>query len=244
MSSQTALAIADLTIDSDIAAYPWIDRGVAPRGYLRGMAVMFGRVYCKMNANRDAASEMSMANSGDGAVDALAWYAAEFNNLGMDNSTAGGDVLRHLFVLLTGLGMRESSGKHCEGRDTTATNTTADTAEAGLFQVSYNSRRAHFLLEALFDQYRGSTDFADIFSDGVRCGAASWQNFGTGAGHDFQALTKACPAFAVEYGALALRKVRKHWGPINRKAAELRPECDELFKNVGAYIDRNSITEV
>ena len=244
MSSDIAIAISDLAVGSDIAAYRWIDRGAAPRGYLRGMAVMFGRAYCKMNAGRDAASEMSMADSGDGEVDALAWYAAEFSDLGMDNSVAGVDVLRHLFVLLTGLGMRESSGKHCEGRDTSATNTTAETAEAGLFQVSYNSRRAHFLLEALFDQYKGSVDFADIFSDGVRCGAASWQNFGAGAGHDFQALTKACPAFAVEYGALALRKVRKHWGPINRKAAEIRPECDELFKAVSDHIDRNGITEV
>lgn len=244
MSSDIAIAISNLAIDSEIAAYRWTDRGVAPIGYLRGMAVMFGRVYCKMNADRDAASEMSMADSGDGAVDALAWYSTEFNDLGMDNSVAGVDVLRHLFVLLTGLGMRESSGKHCEGRDTSATNTTAETAEAGLFQVSYNSRRAHFLLEALFGQYQGSTDFADIFSDGVTCGAASWQNFGAGDGNHFQALTKECPAFAVEYGALALRKVRKHWGPITRKAAEIRPECDELFKTVCAHVNRNGITEV
>jgi hypothetical protein len=110
--------------------------------------------------------------------------------------------------------------------------------------VSYNSRRAHFLLEALIDQYSGLTDFADIFSDGVRCGTSSWQNFGTGAGRDFQALTKACPAFAVEYAALPLRKVTTHWGPINGKVAELRPECDELFKTVCAYIDRNRITQV
>jgi hypothetical protein len=89
MSSQTALAIADLAVDSKIAAYRWNDRGLAPRGYLRGMAVMFGRVYCKMNANRDAASEISMADTKNDAADALSWYAAEFNDLGMDNSTAG-----------------------------------------------------------------------------------------------------------------------------------------------------------
>ena len=116
MSSDTALSI------------------VAPKGYIRGMAVMFGRVYCKMNANRDAASEMATADSGDDSVDALTWYAPEFSQLGMDNSAPGVDVLRHLFVLLTGLGMRESSGRHCEGRDMDAGNTGADTAEAGLFQ--------------------------------------------------------------------------------------------------------------
>jgi hypothetical protein len=205
---------------------------------------MFGRVYCKLNAGRDAASEMAMVDSGDGSVDALAWYAAEFTDLGMDNANPGIDVLRHLFVLLTGLGMRESSGRHCEGRDASATNTSAETAEAGLFQVSHNSIGAHFLLGALFDQYKGSTDFQDIFSDGVTCGAASWKNWGTGDGADFQALTKACPAFAVEYAALGLRKIRTHWGPINRKTAELKPECDDLFKSVCAFIDDNSITEV
>jgi hypothetical protein len=244
MASDTALNIAALADNSAIASYSWNARSVAPRGYIRGMAVTFGRVYCKLNAGRDAASEMAMADSGGSSIDALAWYAAEFIDLGMDNSNAGGDVLRHLFVLLTGLGMRESSGKHCEGQDTSATNTSAETAEAGLFQVSHNSIRAHFLLGALFDQYKGSTDFQDIFSDGVTCGAASWKNWGTGDGADFQALTKACPAFAVEYAALALRKIRTHWGPINRKTAELKPECDDLFKSVCAFIDNNGITEV
>ncbi len=244
MSSATALNITALANNSDILNYSWNDRGVAPRGYIRGMAVMFGRVYCKMNAGRDAASEMATADSGDDSIDGLTWYAAEFNQLGMDNSVAGVDVLRHLFVLLTGLGMRESSGKYCEGRDTSANNTGADTAEAGLFQVSHNSIGAHFLLGALFDQYKGSTDFRDIFEEGVTCGSDSWKNWGTGEGNDFQDLTKKCPAFAVEYAALALRKIRRHWGPINNKTAELKPECDDLFKSVCAFIDSNGITEV
>ena len=244
MTSTTALEIAALADNSAGAAYRWKDRGVAPRGYIRGMAVMFGRLYCKLNANRDAASEMSMADSGDPAVDALAHYEPEFSALGMDTSEAGRHVLRHLFVLLTGLGMRESSGRHCEGRDMAATNTSADTAEAGLFQVSHNSVSAHFLLQALFDQYKGATDFRDIFEDGVHCAAASWTNFGSGAGRDFQELTKACPAFAVEHAALLLRKRRRHWGPINKKTAELRPECDALFRSVCVYIDDNGITEV
>lgn len=245
MASATALAIADLANGSAIASYSWKDRGVAPRGYIRGMAVMFGRVYCKMNANRDAASEMGMAvDPGDTATDALAWYASEFSDLGMDNSQAGVDVLRHLFVLLTGLGMRESSGAFCTGRDQSAENKSAATAEAGLFQVSYNSIGTHFLLGALFEQYKGSTDFRDIFSDGVSCGADDWQNWGTGTGVDFQALTKDCPAFAVEYGALVVRKDRRYSGAINSKTVELKTECDDLFKAVCSYIDTNGITEV
>ena len=244
IASSVALDIAALADHSPCAAYKWKDRGVAPRGYIRGMAVMFGRVYCKLKADRDAASETAMADSGDGAVDALAWFKPEFDALGMDNSEAGVDALRHVFVLLTGLGMRESSGRHCEGRDMAATNADGTTAEAGLFQVSYNSHSAHFLLDALFDQYKGSTDFEDIFSDGVTCNTASWTNWGTGDGRDFQELIKTCPAFAVEYAALLLRKRRKHWGPINKKTAELRQECDDLFKAVCAHIDSNGISEV
>ena len=244
MSSDIALNIAALADNSDILKYNWNDRGIAPRGYIRGMAVMFGRVYCKMNAGRDAASEMAAADSGDDSIDALTWYAAEFSQLGMDNSNPGVDVLRHLFVLLTGLGMRESSGMHCEGQDSTSTNTSAETAEAGLFQVSHDSIGAHFLLQALFDQYKGSTDFVDIFKEGVSCGSDSLKNWGTGVGKDFQALTKSCPAFAVEYATLVLRKDRRYSAAINKKTAELKPECDDLFKSVCAYIDSNGITEV
>src|SRR4029450_1272118 len=102
-------------------------------------------------------------------------------------------------------------GRHCEGRDMDAGNTGADTAEAGLLQVSRNSIGAPFLLGALFDQCKGSNDFQDIFADGVTCGADSWKNWGGGDGADFQALTKSCPAFAGEYAALGLRQMRGHW---------------------------------
>ena len=244
MSFDPMVDIPALADAADISSFAWKNRGQAPHGYTRGMALAFGRAYCNMTAGRDAASEMAMADSGDGDTDALAWYAPEFAALNMDNSSAGADTLRHLFVLLTGLGMRESSGRHCEGRDTSTTNTGPETAEAGLFQVSHNSMSAHFLLNALFEQYKGLTDFDDVFKSGVVCSAASWKNWGSGEGAEFQALTKSCPAFACDYAALALRKIRTHWGPINRKAAELRPEADDLFSQVAAYIDANAITEI
>ena len=43
----------------------------------------------------------------------------------MRNDVSGTDTLRHLFVLMIGLGMRESSGRYCEGRDQSASNTSA-----------------------------------------------------------------------------------------------------------------------
>jgi len=245
MASATALAIADLANGTPIANFNWSARGVAPLAYIRGMAVSFARTYCKMNANRDAASETAVAaDPNDAATDALAFFSTEFSNLSMDNSSSGADVLRHVFVLLTGLGMRESSGQFCTGRDPGANNTAADTAEAGLFQTSFNSAGSHFLLPAMFQQYKGLTDFQDIFSVGVACKPFDAQNWGAGDGADFQDLTKKCPAFAVEYAALAVRKTRQLWGPINAKTLELKQEADDLFRSVSNFVDTNGIAEV
>jgi nicotinamide mononucleotide (NMN) deamidase PncC len=102
-------AICEMAINSAIAVYNWNDRGQSPPGFIQGMAVAYG---C--------------------AFDVLSWCASTFNALGMSNETAGIDTLRHVYVFLIGLGMRESSGRHCEGRDMSASNTSSDTAEAGL----------------------------------------------------------------------------------------------------------------
>ena len=224
--------------ESAIAGFHWKDRGRAPAGYIKGMALAFGRVYCKFKAGDAAALDMASRNSGDTARDALAWYNDVFAAAGMANDTSGADTLRHLFVLLIGLGMRESSGQHCEGRDTTAHNVTADTAEAGLFQVSFNAKDASPLLPQIFAHYKANpSGFVDVFKEGVRCSAASLENFGSGDGRDFQRLCKDCPAFAAEFAAVALRHIRKHWGPINRRQAQVRPECDALLRQVQAAID-------
>jgi hypothetical protein len=134
--------------------------------------------------------------------------------------------------------MRESSGQHCEGRDRSAHNTTAETAEAGLFQMSFNARSASPLLPSLFAHYSANpSGFVEIFKEGVRCSASGLENFGSGDGKAFQRLCKECPAFAVEAAAVGLRNIRKHWGPISRRQAELRSECDELYRQVQAAVD-------
>jgi hypothetical protein len=71
----------------------------------------------------------------------------------MRNDVSGIDTLRHLFVLMIGLGMRESSGRYCEGRDQSASNTSADTAEAGLFQTSWNARACCTLTGTILRQW-------------------------------------------------------------------------------------------
>jgi len=90
--------------------------GFAPIGYVKGMAVAFGRVYCKYGRKHPAALEMAKAE-GNPARDAVALYRDEYQALGMSNDAAGIDTLRHLFALMMGFGMYESSGEHCDGRD-------------------------------------------------------------------------------------------------------------------------------
>jgi hypothetical protein len=223
---------------SALARFAWRGRGKAPAGYVKGMALVYGRVYCKFKAGDAAVVDMARKNTGDLSHDALAWYDDVFNAAGMDNRTSGVDTLRHLFVLLTGLGMRESSGRYYEGRDTTARNVTADTAEAGLFQTSFNAKSASSLLPRIFAQYqRNPSGFLDVFKEGVRPSAAGLRNFGSGKGKEFQRLSKECPAFAAEFAAVALRHRRAHWGPIIEKQAQVRPECDALLSKVQAAVD-------
>jgi hypothetical protein len=144
---------------------------------------------------------------------------------------------------MLGLGMRESSGKYCEGRDRSANNTTAETAEAGLFQTSFNARRASPLLPTLFKtcMEHPEPSYLEIFKEGVRAREKDLENFGTGDGKDFQTLSKQCPFFAVEFAAIGLRNIRKHWGPINRHDAEVKTDADALFMEVQKLTDQDKL---
>jgi hypothetical protein len=237
--STTAIEqIVKLARESELARINWADRGTAPPGYIKGMAVTFGHVYAKLKAGDSTACVMAAMSSGNGDVDALAWYDSEFQAAGMSNSVTGVATLRHLFVLLLGLGMRESSGRYCEGRDMHADNVDADTAEAGLFQMSWNARAASSELPRLFAAYSAKPDgFLSIFQEGVTPKPSDLQNFGTGEGVAFQRLCKSCPAFAVEAAGVGLRVLRKHWGPINQHHAEVRAEADRLFEQVQKVVD-------
>ena len=234
--------ITRLAEESEVARLRWTDRGRAPLAYTRGMALVYGRVYCKLKAGDAAVVAMAVARTSDAGRDVLAWYAHVFAGAGLSNDTDGADTLRHLFVLLFGLGMRESSGKHCSGRDASASNTSAETSEAGLFQTSFNARTAHPLLGQVLAHYTAHpSGFIEVFRDGVTCRAADATNHGTGAGKEFQRLSKECPAFAAEFAALCLRHRRRHYGPINRREAEVRVEVDRLLLQVQAAVDAHAL---
>lgn len=236
LSTKAVEDIVDLAAGSALIKQKW-SGSLAPRGYIKGMAVAFAHVYAKWKARDPAALMMAAADGGKEGTDALSWYASEFRAAGMDNSATGPQTLRHLFVLLIGLGMRESGGRYNEGRDTTASNTDADTAEAGLFQMSWNARSASAELPRLFALHSRAADdgLLSIFQEGVRARATA--NFGTGEGVAYQQLCKARPLFAVETAGIALRVLRRHFGPINRREAEIRPEADALLLKVQEVVD-------
>jgi hypothetical protein len=203
------------------------------------MALVFARVLCKLAAGDAAAVEMAKANTGNAARDALAHYDGVFSDLGMRNDVSGPDALRHLFALMVGHGMRESSGQFCAGQDRSAPeNQTADKAEAGLLQTSFDARSASPLLPVLFADYTAKpAGFVDVFRQGCPpCKPKDLENFGTGPGRDFQKLSKESPAFAVEFGGVTLRNERKHYGPINTRAAKVMPDCDTMLRKVQDFV--------
>lgn len=232
-------AIIDLANKSAILHYAWHNRGVAPGAYIRGMALTFAQTHRRLKAGHPAAIEMAKANTHNDHHDALSWYDSNFRALGMNNDAAGPDTLRHLFVLMLGHAMRESSGQHCCGRDMSARNTSADTAEAGLFQTSYDAHVCHPAFDPLMDEFAAGkvNGYLAVFSVGVHCSMNDWANYGTGRGAAFQDLCKKQPAFAVESAAIVLRNLRTHYGPIIEKAAELRPQADDLFREIQSYVD-------
>jgi pimeloyl-ACP methyl ester carboxylesterase len=243
-------AISTIATISDIARFNWRGRGVAPIGYTKGMALVYARVYLKLQAGDAAAVDMAKANTGDADNDVLAYYRETFGAAGLSNAGSGGDTLRHMFVLLTGLGMWESSGKYCNGADRTAPNVTEESADAGLFQtaaslyqgVAAKSEAANAILTGLFKYYVDHpSGFADVFDEGVKCRPEDRANFGTGDGRDFQKLSKQNPAFAAEFAAVGLRHLCKHWGPIVRREVELRPECDAMLRQIQTFVEKYKI---
>ena len=45
----------------------------------------------------------------------------------------------------------------------------------------------------------------------------------------------------MEFAAIGLRNIRKHWGPINRRDAEIKPDADTLFMEVQKLVDQDQL---
>jgi hypothetical protein len=231
--------ICKLADDSAIAGYNWRDRGMMQLGYIQGVALCFGQAVLRLRHGDPMVQQMARKNTGNASKDALAWYADKFDDLGMDNSKNGVVTLRHLFALMMGLGPRESSGRYCEGRDMSATNTSADEAEAGMFQTSWNIRNGDDYIEPLLEEFwENPHGFLPEFQVGIKLKSDDLGNFGSGDGAKYQFLSKYAPCFHAFVTALGLRSLRQHWGPLNRNEVELREDADELLKQVQAVVNK------
>lgn len=234
--------IKEIAGASACASYSWKNRGKAPSGYIKGMAVSFARGLCRLdkaeNKTQGLVGILTAARSVSSTKDALTHYQTNIAGLSIETNLAGTEPLRALYVLGIGLGMRESSGTYCEGWDKAAgSNRPSAAGEAGLFQTSLDSISASPELGKLYTEYKAGTGrcMLETFKVGASC--ANTSTLGTGAGADYQKFNKACPAFAAEYAMTMLRIQRSHYGPINRKEAEVIPACNQMLQKVQTLIE-------
>jgi hypothetical protein len=130
------------------AQYSWKERGMAPIGFIKGMALVYAGAYRDLKQGVDPVASIFDNDSLPKRGDALDIY----------NKTAGRPVarLRATYALAIGEGMRESTGDYTAGHDITVRHQTADTAEAGLFQTSYDSITSSLWLKKLLEKYQQS----------------------------------------------------------------------------------------
>lgn len=233
-------SIKDIAAKSACAQTSWADRGRAPMAYIKGMALTYARSLCRIHAStaKPAASILQSANTNNATKDVLAHYDSILSSAGLSTDSVGDEPLHATYVIGIGLGMRESSGKYCTGWDVAAgSDRTSAEAEAGLFQQSYDSISTSAELRKLYDEYQAdeSRCMLTTYKEGVTCSTQSI--LGTGAGADYQAFLKRCPAFAAEYAMTLIRVLRTHFGPINRQAAQVIPACDTMLTQVQNLVE-------
>src|SRR5439155_2058693 len=114
--SEGIKTLRSIASQSQCAAHKWNGRGTAPKSYIEGVTLVFARAVCQPQ-RPDVRVVSAPMDTSAGSDDALEIYQTAFQANGMRNDTAGTDTLRHSYTLLIGLGMMESPGKCCEGRD-------------------------------------------------------------------------------------------------------------------------------
>lgn len=189
----------------------WKDRGKAPIGFYLGMA----HAYVQTKCDKDLKARLEKA--AHSKEDAYSRYGLK-------------PTLPNIYALLTGLAIRESTGRHCCGRDMTAGWTESDTAESGLLQTSYNSSAFNPYLKTFFKGWN-KNGFREEFSKNVTCNASNWKYWGNKPdGLRFQKMSKEQPAFQVEYTALLLKETYRHHGPLVRREVQIQKSCLDLFE--------------
>ena len=243
LSAERQAEIERIAANSEIRSYSWLDRGVMPAGYTMGCALAWANTYRQFKAGWPPAVEMAQANTGNSDKDVFSWERGRFEAVGMPNEVSGVETLRHLWVYILGLGARESSGKHCCGRDQSVPpgyyGDPSTTTEAGAWQTSWDAHGCSDNMDLLFDTFerRGAQGFLDAFEQGVTCGAEDWECFGEGDGRIHQEMSKDEPAYAAEYAGVCLRNLRQHYGPVGRREVEIQTAADAMLREVQDYVD-------
>jgi uncharacterized protein (TIGR02594 family) len=238
LSKEEASAIADVARTSPLARYSWDDRGESPIGYVVGMALSYAVAVKRLDEGDTAFEDMAQADREDDDTDVFSWFSDELDDMEWDVSEDGVDSLRALYAIMIGLGMRESSGRYCEGRDMSASNVSSDTAEAGLCQTSWNIRSCASTIPPLLAEVRENPNgFLDAFREDVNPSGSELSGYGSPDGASYQFYSKYAPSFHVYVTAIGLRHLRQHWGPVNRNEVELIDEAYELLENVEGLIE-------
>lgn len=209
--------------------------GNGPMSYYKGMAVSYARALC--HPERPEVKILS-DEKGDIKYDGLVQY---------DKYLPKKSSLHNVYLILMGLGVTESSGKYCCGRDMNADfGLDSAGAEAGTFQASYGAKRwAPDVLEALFQTYKKGERkcYQEYYSPGITCTAANLKNWGTGTGVEWQKLVKECPAFGTEWAAVLIRKYGGslgEFGPLRGDITKgykvkITSDCDTMLDRIEEY---------
>ncbi|MFV0387458.1 MAG: hypothetical protein ACK5NT_01790, partial [Pyrinomonadaceae bacterium] len=168
LTSEQITKIKEIAEKCACAKYSWKDRGKAPLGYIKGMAISYAQSYLDLKTKNGGAVAVMSQALGDSKSDALAHYAT--------TGETPFDRLRSVYTLATGLGMRESSGRTNVGWDKSKLKLpkpiqpTEENSEAGLFQVSWDSRNRSPYLLKLYEQYKSNPNKCQLetFSEGVK----------------------------------------------------------------------------
>lgn len=237
VKTESIVGIDEITTSSACSKINWKDRGRIPIGFFKVLSRTYARALC--NPNRIDVITASSPPAGNILKDALSHYGINETNR-----------LRSVYTILAGLAARESSGKYCCGRDASADFSSHTSAEAGLFQTSWGVSKVDESLPTMTHIYQKGA--RSCFLEEAREGW-DWKKYCSGwneknwnkpeeEGYQWQATTKSCPAFAIEYAAVVLRKnggSKGEFGPIRQKKVEVRSECEDLFKNIEVFVKNN-----
>ena len=201
------------------------------------MALSFGHAVRRLLDGDEAAEVMSQA-AGDPDKCALAWYKDEFAKLWFFQQDPGPGHDAAPVRDDDWVGAKRIERKYCEGRDLSADNVASDTAEAGLFQTSWNIRNGCSAIGPLLPEFWDNPDgFLKVFKEGISPTANNLNSYGSGDGVRYQFLSRFCPLFHVLVTGCGMRTLRQHWGPINRREVTIKKEADALLKEVQAMVE-------